>query len=151
MRIFITTYILLTLASWSALAAPQSGSNGNDNGHMNSSYLSLLGSHFATVAAQKPPPSSSMLMGRQLPEVGHGLEVHPSPSSNPPTHDSTEGCDSKSDSDSKFKADDKPDGQPPTPPTYLDLTPTLTGPNPAIAGRRLRGPMRWRSKDWALC
>ncbi len=147
MRIFITTYILLTLASWSALAAPQSGSNGNDNGDMNSSYLSLLCSHFATVAAQKPPPSSSIFMGRQLPEFGHGLEIHPSPSSNPPSHDSTEGCDSKSDSDSKFKADDKPDGQPPTPPTYLDLTPTLTGPNPAIAGRRLRGPMRWRSKD----
>jgi hypothetical protein len=142
MRIFITTYILLTLASWSALAAPQSESkrnNGNDNGHMNSSYPSLLGSHFATGPAQKPPLSSSMLMGRQLPEFGHRLQVDPSLSSNPPSRDSTEGCNSK--------ADDKLNGQPPTPPTYLDLTPTSTSPHPAIAGRRLRGPMRWRSKN----
>ncbi|KAF8495777.1 hypothetical protein F5888DRAFT_539797 [Russula emetica] len=131
MLIFISAYVLLALASWSALAAPLSGSE-PDNGN-----------------AQKHSLSSSILTGRQQPSpdeigpitpVGFGL-VSPPGNSGPPSQSSTTmDCD-----DDKHKHHDKTDNdQNSASPTIanMNLEPTPTGPGPAIARRRFRSPTR---------
>jgi hypothetical protein len=165
MRTIITTYILLALASWSALAAPHSWSshnNGNANGNMNFSCPSLLDSHFAAVAPQKRQPSS-MLTGRQSlgnfdMGIGPAIEVLPkTPSSNtpspnalnskPPDHDSDKGCDSASKDDSDSKSKGNADNKSSPPLNYMDLTQLSNGLGPATHRRHLRSLMRRNNKD----
>jgi hypothetical protein len=87
MRTFITPYILLALATSSALAAPLLATerdNGNGNTSTNPSYPSLLYSPFVTVS-----PDSSPLLSRQGGPIGFGpgpelTKVSPLPNNTSP-------------------------------------------------------------------
>ncbi|KAF8495776.1 hypothetical protein F5888DRAFT_1804747 [Russula emetica] len=134
MLIFISAYVLLALASWSALAAPLSGS-GPDNGN-----------------AQKRSLSSPVLMGRQQPPApgfsngpGPALDLIPTSDGGPSSPSSTMDCEDKSKHHDHDKNNDNQDS-PTTVNQIQSQTAVTPGLGPAIARRRFRSPMRRDNK-----